>query len=50
MRSDLPITKLAENVYLLNEFAGTNCYLVVGSENAQLIDCGTGFCDISGAA
>ena len=27
MRSDLPITKLAENVYLLNEFDGTNCYL-----------------------
>ena len=31
MRSDLPVTKLAENVYLLNEFDGTNCYLVVGS-------------------
>ena len=30
MRSDLPVTKLAENVYLLNEFDGTNCYLVVG--------------------
>ena len=27
MRSDLPVTKLAENVYLLNEFDGTNCYL-----------------------
>ena len=50
MRSDLPITKLAENVYLLNEFDGTNCYLVVGSEKALLIDCGTGFCDIRGAA
>lgn len=25
MRSDLPVTKLAENVYLLNEFDGTNC-------------------------
>ena len=42
MRSDLPVTKLAENVYLLNEFDGTNCYLVVGSEKALLIDCGTG--------
>lgn len=50
MRSDLPVTKLAENVYLLNEFDGTNCYLVVGSEKALLIDCGTGFCDIRGAA
>lgn len=50
MRSDLPVTELAENVYLLNEFDGTNCYLVVGSEKALLIDCGTGFCDIRGAA
>ena len=50
MRSNLPVTKLAENVYLLNEFDGTNCYLVVGSEKALLIDCGTGFCDIRGAA
>lgn len=50
MRSDLPVTKLAENVYLLNEFDGTNCYLVVGSEKALLIDCGTGFCDIRDAA
>lgn len=50
MRSDLPVTKLTENVYLLNEFDGTNCYLVVGSEKALLIDCGTGFCDIRGAA
>lgn len=50
MRSDLPVTELAENVYLLNEFDGTNCYLVVGCEKALLIDCGTGFCDIRGAA
>ena len=50
MRSDLPVTKLAENVYLLNEFDGTNCYLVVGEKRALLIDCGTGFCDLRGAA
>ncbi len=49
MRNDLPVTELKNNIYLLNEFDGTNCYLVVGKEKAMLIDCGTGFCDIRGA-
>lgn len=48
LRNDLPIEKLSENVYRLNEFDGTNCYLIVGEEKAMLIDCGTGFCDIRG--
>lgn len=49
MRNDLPIEKIKENIYRLNEFDGTNCYLVVGTQKAMLIDCGTGFCDIKGA-
>lgn len=48
-RKDLPTELLSENVYRLNEFDGTNCYLVVGNDKALLIDCGTGFCDIRGA-
>lgn len=46
LRSDLPVKEIAENVYWLNEFEGTNCYLIVGEEKALLIDCGTGFCDL----
>lgn len=45
----LPITEIADGVYLINEFDGTNCYLVVGTKKALLIDCGTGFCDLRGA-
>ncbi|MCQ2481039.1 MAG: MBL fold metallo-hydrolase [Clostridia bacterium] len=44
-RTDIPITEIAPDIYLLDEFTGTNCYLVVGSEKALLIDCGTGLCD-----
>lgn len=44
----LPVTKITDGVYLLDEFSGTNCYLVVGSEKALLIDCGTGFADLKG--
>ncbi len=46
LRSDLPVKEIAENVYWLNEFEGTNCYLIAGEDKALLIDCGTGFCDI----
>lgn len=46
LRSDLPVKEIAHNVYWLNEFEGTNCYLIVGDEKALLIDCGTGFCDL----
>ncbi len=46
----LPVQPIGDGVYLLNEFDGTNCYLVIGSEKALLIDCGTGFCDLRGAA
>lgn len=49
MAKELPVTSIADNTYLINEFDGTNCYLVVGSEKALLIDCGTGFCDLKGA-
>ncbi len=44
----LPVKKICEGVYLLDEFGGTNCYLVVGDIKALLIDCGTGFADLRG--
>ena len=44
----LPVNKICDGVFLLDEFGGTNCYLVVGSERALLIDCGTGFADLKG--
>lgn len=46
LRYDLPVQEIAPDVYWINEFEGTNCYLVVGEEKALLIDCGTGFCDL----
>ena len=49
MNSVPPVTELMKDVYLINEFGGTNCYLVTGSDRALLIDCGTGFCDIRSA-
>lgn len=49
MNSVPPVTELMKDVYLINEFDGTNCYLVTGSDHALLIDCGTGFCDIRSA-
>lgn len=45
-RSDLPVEVIKNGVFRINEFDGTNCYLVVGEKNALLIDCGTGFCDM----
>ena len=46
LRCDLPTEEIADGVYWLNEFEGTNCYLIVGEERALLIDSGTGFCDL----
>lgn len=46
---ELPITNITNDIYLINEFDGTNCYLIVGTQKALLIDCGTGFCDLRGA-
>ncbi|MBQ9227738.1 MAG: MBL fold metallo-hydrolase [Eubacterium sp.] len=43
-----PYRRIADGVYLINEFDGTNCYLLIGSRKALLIDCGTGFCDLRG--
>ena len=48
MTKDIPVKKICNNVYLLNEFGGTNCYLIVGTEKALLIDCGVGLCDLIG--
>ena len=43
------VTEICEGVYLIDEFGGTNCYLVTGTQKALLIDCGTGFCDMTAA-
>lgn len=43
------INRIADGVYLINEFDGANCYLAVGREKALLIDCGTGVCDLNAA-
>lgn len=45
---DYPLTEIAKDTYLINEFDGTNCYLIVGDEKALLIDCGTGVSDLKG--
>lgn len=49
LRTDIPVELIRDGVYIIREPNGTNCYLVVGSERAMLIDCGVGFCDIKGA-
>ena len=49
LNKELPITNITDDIYLINEFDGSNCYLLVGTEKALLIDCGTGFCDLRGA-
>lgn len=41
------ITEIAENTYLINEFGLDVCYLLIGSEEALLIDTGTGVCDLA---
>lgn len=48
LRDDLPVTKITDSVYLISDFKGTNCYLIIGDEKALLIDCGTGYCDLRG--
>lgn len=45
-RTDYPIINIADGVYLINEFDSTNCYLIIGSERALLIDTGNGFGDM----
>lgn len=44
----LNVREIGKGVYLLDELSGANCYLVVGSEKALLVDCGTGYCDLKG--
>lgn len=38
----MPFERIADGVYLINEYGGVNCYLVTGEKGALLIDCGTG--------
>lgn len=49
LRTDIEAVNITDGVYLLKEPNGTNCYLVVGSHKAMLIDCGLGFSDMKGA-
>ena len=49
LRTDIPVELIRDGVYIIREPNGTNCYLIVGSEKAMLIDCGVGFSDIKGA-
>lgn len=48
LRTDYPTKQIAENTYMINDFGIANCYLVVGSDSALLIDCGLGIGDIKG--
>lgn len=43
------IREIADGVFLIDEFGGTNCYLITGTVRALLIDCGTGLCDLTQA-
>ena len=43
----MPYRQISDGVYLIDEFGGTNCYLVLGDEGALLIDCGTGVGDFN---
>ncbi|MCR4594566.1 MAG: MBL fold metallo-hydrolase [Clostridiales bacterium] len=42
------VTFLHDGIYLIDELGGTNCYLILGTKKALLIDCGTGFADLMG--
>lgn len=48
-RTDYPVTKIAEDTYMISDFGIANCYLLVGEEKALLIDCGLGIGDLKGA-
>ena len=40
------VREIAADTYLINEFDGSYCYLLLGEARALLIDCGTGLCDL----
>ena len=44
-----PVSAIADGVWRIDEFGGTNCYLVAGTDKALLIDCGTGVSDMRAA-
>lgn len=47
-RTDYPIEKISDSAYRIDEFCGANIYLIVGTTQALLIDCGTGYGDLLG--
>ena len=42
MKSEYPYREIAPKVYMINEFNVADCYLLVGTERALLIDMGVG--------
>ena len=41
MKSEYPYREIAPKVYMINEFNVADCYLLVGTERALLIDMGS---------
>lgn len=48
-RTDIDVEKIADGVFWLKDPNEVYCYLIVGKNEAMLIDCGLGFSDIKGA-
>lgn len=46
MKSEYPYREIAPKVYMINEFDVADCYLLVGTERALLIDMGVGLGDL----
>ena len=46
-RDEYDIEIIGDNVYRIHEFGAANCYLVVGTEKALLIDTGNGLGDLT---
>lgn len=42
------VEKIGENIFRIDEFGSANCYLVVGSQGALLVDVGMGLSDLLG--
>ncbi|NCA66586.1 MAG: MBL fold metallo-hydrolase [Clostridia bacterium] len=47
-RQDYPTKVIADGIYYISDFLATDCYLIIGTERALLIDVGTGYGDMRG--